>query len=176
MTSVKLGSGCLYYCKVSSSFLLGCNPVQWMVYHYVSGVWVGHHFQLWEGLLHPGRIPDGRRSSRNVQNSCGSIDGGGRHSPRGALKYSIEVVGFSCCSWNMSMCPCSHRRQWRNTWASLPTEPGEGEGASHLQAPSKRFITVQHFYLVTNNDSFDTMLWSWIITCLVIFLVWFEQL
>lgn len=142
-----------------------------MVCYSVSGVWVGHHFQLWEGLFHPGRIPDGRRSSRNVQNSCGNIYRGGRHSPRGTLRYLIVDVGWSYHSWNVFLCLCSYHRQWRNTWANLPTEPREDEGVSHLKAWSKRFITLQRFYLLTNSDSFDTLLWSWIITSPVMFLV-----
>lgn len=89
-------------------------------------------------------------------------------------KCFIDDVGLSCFSWNMSLCLCSHHRRWRSTWANPPTEPREGEGVSHLEARSKRFITLQHFYFVTNNDSFDTMLCLWIITRPVIFLclVW----
>lgn len=69
----------------------------------VLGVWAGHHFQLWEGLFHLGRIPDGRRNSRNIQSGGENIHGGFRHPPRGTSKHSAEhsadlVMGSSCFS------------------------------------------------------------------------------
>lgn len=65
----------------------------------VLGVWAGHHLQLWEGLFHPGRIPDGRRDSRNVQSGGENIHGGFRHPPRGTWRHSADLVmGLSCFS------------------------------------------------------------------------------
>lgn len=138
-----------------------------MVYYSVSGVWVGHHFQLWEGLLHPGRVPDGRRGSGNVQDSGGCIYRGGWHTPRGTAPQGwtafLVNVGFSSY-YSCEMCflyLCSRRRQWSSTWANLPTEPRAAEDVSHFRTWSKRFITPQHFCLVTNNDSFGIMLCSY---------------
>lgn len=133
-----------------------CNLylIQWLFYCSVSGVWAGHHLQLREGLLHPGRIPDGRRSSRDVQSSRGSIYWGGWHAPRGTSGHCLaDFPYYSCgmCFFYKNL--CSDHRRWRNTWVNPPTEPREDEGVSHFKTWSKRFITPQHFYLVTNNDS-----------------------
>lgn len=59
----------------------------------VLGLRIGHHLQLWKGLLHPGRVYTGWRSTGNLEEKCAQGHRAGRHASRG--NWVSKCQGFS---------------------------------------------------------------------------------